>query len=186
MHVLLHGGYGGYWDGVDQDDNLYSKLLAAAKFDNNQLLIGLLGYKTENDFGVRDQMLSGLMKLNSDVNIIFAAQDTFLDVVGNHRVLFLQGSKTKQQADFLSNIDFDVITKDKLFIGDSSAGATLLCHSGYSASHGGAIMGKNLLDLSVIPHANAWDLNVAMLALREKSSYPIICVNEKETVEFFV
>ena len=181
--VILHGGYSGTWDGAGEDRALFQKLIDAALQEDHKVMISVLAYEKLTDFPCLEETCATFQAMNPDVQLVIAGRDSFRELLPQHRVVFLQGGRSGEHYKALKDITRDDLVHNKALLVGSSSGAMMLCQRGYSRSSDGVIIGKGVVDLAVMPHADAWPVEEFLPKLRAATTASILLLNENQMIE---
>ncbi len=183
MRIILHGGYSGNWEQAGEDYLLFRKLVSAAEKEDGKVMVSICAYETPEAFPHLEQLKNTFHELNPAIKLTIAGRNSFKENISQHKVVFLQGGNSSAHKKFMDTIDAEEIYKGKSLIAGSSSGAMLLCKHGYSRSSNGVFAGKGIVDLALIPHANAWPIQDCLPLLQKETSSSILLLNEMQVVE---
>lgn len=186
MQIILHGGYGGHWDHAGEDNALFHKLIAAAEQADGKVMVSICAHKIPAEFTKLEQLKRSFHALNPRIKLSIAGRDNFHELLPQHKVLFLQGGNSAEHFNFMANTNAHDLTHGKTLMAGSSSGAMLLCRHGFSQGSNSVLTGKGIVDLALIPHANAWPATDYLPILQQATSSSILLLNEQQMLEFSV
>lgn len=180
--ILLHGGYGAFWEGAGNDVPFFTALADAACTADNKILISFLAQETPNDFPHLQELQNSFKQVAPQVELVIANRANFHELLPQHEVLFLQGGNSIAHHKFLEPFTSEDLKNGKKLLAGSSSGASLLCEYGFTGRANKPLKGKGIAPLCILPHANSWPKEACIHELSKVTTEPIICIDEKEFI----